>query len=114
MPITLMPLALPGIASPDEFSQSISTSGLQSIPAGWPGSNTITFNGKPISTSGLSGVASSAVDYLLKNLLKDWIGARGITLVLGLMLIAAAIFTHPVVIENVKRAGKTAAEVAAA
>lgn len=45
--------------------------------------------------------------------LSGWIGARGVTLILGLMLIAAAIFTHPVVIENAKSAGRLAAAVAA-
>lgn len=117
MPIKLMPLSFTGMATPEEFAQ-----GTQGIPAGWPGSDTITFGGKPISTSGLSGVASSAVtrvatsavDYLLKDLLKDWIGARGITLILGLMFIAAAIFTHPAVVQTVRKVGKTAAEAAVA
>lgn len=41
------------------------------------------------------------------------IGARGVTLLFGLLLIAAAIFSHPVVVETAKSAGRTAGKIAA-
>lgn len=45
--------------------------------------------------------------------LSGWIGARGVTLLLGFLLIAAAIFSHPVVVETAKSAGRTAGKIAA-
>lgn len=38
-----------------------------------------------------------------------WFGVRGLTLILGLLLIAGAIFSHPTVISVAKKAGEAAA-----
>lgn len=45
--------------------------------------------------------------------LSGWFGARGITMILGLLLIAAALFSHPAVRETIVRTGKRIGEGAA-
>lgn len=39
----------------------------------------------------------------------SWFGVRGLTLIVGLLLIAGAIFSHPTVINVAKKAGEAAA-----
>lgn len=45
--------------------------------------------------------------------LSSWFGARGVIMILGLMLIAAGLFAHSAVRETIVSAGKTAGKVAA-
>jgi hypothetical protein len=57
-----------------------------------------------------TGAASAATAVKSKlSGLSSWYGIRGITLLLGLMLIAAAIFTHPTVINLGGKVAKAAA-----
>lgn len=68
------------------------------IPPGFPGSGVTTFFGKSPSSAILSSLPT----------------ARIVTGILGFLLIAAAIFTHPTVVNVTKRAATVAGEAAAA
>ncbi len=71
---------------------------------GWPGLPSGVIPGGPI-----SGAVAKLAGKEVNKLLGDWVGVRGITALLGLLLIAAAIFTHPTVINVGKTVGKVAA-----
>ncbi len=45
--------------------------------------------------------------------LSGWFGVRGVTMMLGLLLIAAGLFSHPAVREKIVSAGKVAGKAAA-
>lgn len=46
---------------------------------------------------------------IARGSISSWFGVRGLTLILGLLLIAGAVFSHPTVINVAKKAGEAAA-----
>lgn len=96
MSLPAFPLMLPGMALPNE-SSSLST---QQATA-------------PVSTWEKVQDAVAAASLARRILFSGWFSLRGVTMIIGLLLLAAAFFSHPAVREKIVVAGKTAGKAAA-
>lgn len=115
MSLPAFPLALPGMALPNEnsslltqqaanpVSQSAASSVYHELLDPIGGIGGIRKAGPGGLMGGLSGLFSSS----------DLFGLRGITVIIGLLLLAAGFFSHPAVRERIVAVGKTAGKAAA-
>jgi hypothetical protein len=60
----------------------------------------------------ISSLVGGGVSSFVSNV-NSWIGERGVILVIGFLLVAAGLFSHPAIREQVVSAAKKAGEVAA-
>lgn len=112
MSLPAFPLMLPGMALPNE-SSSLSTQQATAPVSTWEKvQDAVAAASAGLGSPGMLMDRMKAITGKA-DLFSGWFSLRGVTMIIGLLLLAAAFFSHPAVREKIVVAGKTAGKAAA-